>query len=222
MSTVVERALPILLALVTGSVLAAAAPADAPEYVIQPGDQLGIKFYYNPALNEEVIVRPDGRISLQLIEEIVAAGLTPSALAQRLRDMYSREMEKPEIAVIVRTFSAQKVYVDGEVGRPGELPLDGPLTLRQALAEAGGITDRGRLRDIVVIRRNPDGSASPVRVDVRGPGRTPHVQDVQLVASDVVYVSRKAITNVNIFIDQWMRRNLPISVTLGYRYVLAD
>ena len=78
------------------------------EYRIQVGDQLDIKFFYNPELNEQVTVRPDGRISLQLVHEIMVAGLTPSELTDLLTKKYAPELKKPEITVIVRSFGAHK------------------------------------------------------------------------------------------------------------------
>jgi protein involved in polysaccharide export with SLBB domain len=71
------------------------------EYKIQVGDQLDIKFFYNHELNEQVIVRPDGRISLQLVHEVMAAGLTPSELTTFLTEKYAAELEKPEITVYI-------------------------------------------------------------------------------------------------------------------------
>ncbi len=96
-------------------------PSQSPakEYRIQVGDLLDIKFFYNPELNEQVTVRPDGRISLMLATEVMAAGVTPGELTEQLRKKYATVIKTPEIAVIVRSFNAQRVYVDGEVGRPG-------------------------------------------------------------------------------------------------------
>ena len=88
-------------------------------YTIAPGDQLDIKFFYNPELNETITVRPDGMISLQLIDEIQAAGLQPAELDQKLTDLYSSELRKPVLTVIVRSFTRQRVYVGGEVTTPG-------------------------------------------------------------------------------------------------------
>ena len=82
-----------------------AATQQPEEYLIQSGDQLDIKFFYNPELNETVQVRPDGKISLQLIDEVQAAGLTPSRLDELITKKYTPELRKPEIAVILRTFS---------------------------------------------------------------------------------------------------------------------
>jgi len=113
------------------------------EYRIQAGDQLDIKFFYNKDLNEQVTVRPDGRISLQLVKTVVAAGLTPEQLTVNLKKAYSVHLKDPEIAVIVRSFSSQRIYVDGEVGKPGMLPLTGPTTVRQAISQAGGFLYTG-------------------------------------------------------------------------------
>ncbi|MCX5844387.1 MAG: polysaccharide biosynthesis/export family protein [Deltaproteobacteria bacterium] len=97
--------------------------ASEQEYRLQPGDTLDIKFFYNPELNEQVTVRPDGRISLQLIREIRVAGLTPDELTNLLIKKYSAELIKPEITVIMRTFAGNKVYIDGEVNRVGMVNL---------------------------------------------------------------------------------------------------
>ena len=76
------------------------------EYRIQVGDQLDIKFFYNAELNEQVTVRPDGRISLQLVREITTAGLTPAELTDLLTNKYAKELKKPEVTVIVRSFGS--------------------------------------------------------------------------------------------------------------------
>ena len=193
------------------------APIDEREYKIQAGDQLGIKFFYNQELNEEVTVRPDGRISLQLIPEVVAAGRTPADLAKQLRTLYSREMEDPEIAVIVRSFSAQRIYVDGEVVKPGEMPLVGRLTVLQALAQAGGATPVARLREVLLIRREADGTPRviPLNLNRAREAKLPD-QDLSLKPYDIVYVPRSAIGNVNRWVDVYIRRNIPYSFSFRY------
>ncbi len=185
-----------------------------PEYRIQAGDQLSIKFFYNKELNEDVTVRPDGRISLQLIPEVMAAGQTPSGLAEALRELYSAELERPEIAVIVRSFSAHRVYVDGEVNRPGEIPLIGRLTVLQAIARAGGTTDDARLRSVLLIRRDPEGLPRVFNLNVRK-ARKRAMGDPVLMPFDIVYVPRTVIANVNSWVDHYIRRNIPVS--FGFR-----
>ena len=89
-----------------GSQVQPQAPAAA--YTIQPGDVLDIKFFYNPELSEHVVVRPDGRITLQLAKEVLAAGLTPEQLTRSLTDRYSQDLAHPEIAVFVRELAPER------------------------------------------------------------------------------------------------------------------
>ena len=105
--------------------------AQAPkEYIIEVGDTLDIKFMYNAELNELAVpVRPDGRISLQLAHDVPAAGLTPTQLRNVLNEKYAAELKKPEIAVIVRSFGGQKIFIDGEVNYSGPIDFRGSSDL---------------------------------------------------------------------------------------------
>ena len=180
------------------------------EYRIQPGDLLDIKFFYSPELNEQMPVRPDGRISLQLAHEIMAAGLTPAELSKTLKDKYSEELKKPEVTVIVRTFGSQRIYVDGEVGKPGLLPLTGPTTILQGIAQAGGFLVSGNVAEVVVIRRGPESKPFAMRLDMEkvrsGADMT---QDIYLRPSDIIYVPKTSISNVDLWIDQYLNRVIP-------------
>jgi protein involved in polysaccharide export with SLBB domain len=192
------------------------APAPASEYRIQPGDELDVKLYYNPELNEHLTVRPDGRISLQLVPETVAAGLTARELTERLKAEYARELATPELTVMVRTFSTQRIYVGGEVERPAEIRLTPSLTVLQAVQMAQGFKDTARLSEVILIRRNVDGTPLVIPVNLkRVIDGTDVRQDLTLVPFDVVYVPRSAIANVNRWVDQYLRKNIPIS--FGFR-----
>ncbi len=79
-----------------------------PDYRIQPGDEMDIKFFFNPEIDQTVIVRPDGQISLPLVDDVRAAELTPSELDSLLTQVYARELRKPMITVIVKTFTGQR------------------------------------------------------------------------------------------------------------------
>lgn len=199
----------------------AALPAsqDQPaEYRIQPGDQMDVKFFYNPELNESVTVRPDGRVSLQLAQEIVAAGLTPAELTQVLKESYARELDQPEITVILRSFTGQRIYVDGEVNKPALVPLTAAMTVLQSIAVAGGLKDSARTNAIVVIRRGPESTPTVFTVDLsRVLDGTDTSQDVALMPFDVVYVPKSAIANVNVWVDQYLRKNVPVSFGLSYQ-----
>ena len=161
------------------AVSASMASEKPPVYSIQPGDQLDIKFFYNPELNENVTVRPDGVISLQLVDEIHASGLTPAQLDDLLTQKYSHELKKPMITVIVRSFAMQRVYVGGEVNRQGFVNLTAGMTPLQAVLEAGGFKETAdpeasRSGERPTIPRQPSGICSLGRREVfphRGPYR---------------------------------------------------
>ena len=194
-------------------------PALDAEYRIQVGDQLDIKLFYNSDLNEQAIVRPDGRISLQLVHEVMAAGLTPAELTRLLTEKYATELKKPELTVIVRSFGAQKVYVDGEVAKPGMFPLLGYVTILQAISQAGGLKESARTNEVVVIRHGANNKplALVVNLDKIHDGSDMH-QNIPLKSFDIVYVPRSDIANVNVWVDQYLRKNIPIQTGFFYNF----
>lgn len=190
------------------------------EYRLQPGDELDIRFYYNPELNSSVLIRPDGRISLPLANEVQAAGLSPSALAQRLRTAYEQELRRPELTVIVRSFNSQKVFVGGEVASPGVVQALGPLTVLQSVTQAGGFKETARLNEVLIIRRDPsvpDPIVIPVDIAAVVDGSRTN-QDIALMPFDIVYVPKSDIANVNKFVDQYIRQNIPFGFGLTYGF----
>lgn len=200
---------------------ALSARAAGGEYRLQPGDELDIRFYYNPELNSSVLIRPDGRISLPLANEVQAAGLTPAELGQRLRGAYERELRRPELTVIVRSFNSQKVFVGGEVASPGVIQALGPLTVLQSVTQAGGFKETARANEVLIIRRDPSTSADPIVIPVDissvvdGTGTN---QDITLMPYDVVYVPKSPVANVNKFVDQYIRQNIPFGFGLTYGF----
>jgi protein involved in polysaccharide export with SLBB domain len=184
-------------------------------YKIQVGDSLDIKFFYNPELNEkELPVRPDGRISLQLIDEVVASGLTPDELKNLLKRKYeTTELRNVEIAVVVRSFSHQKVFVDGEVGSPSLVPIMGQLTVMQAIAQARGVRETARMFEVIIIRRGRDHKPMITTVNLEKVlDGTDLNQDILLMPYDIVYVPRSPIANVDLWVDQYIRKLLPFSL----------
>ncbi len=188
------------------------------EYRIQPGDTLEVRFYNNPELNETVTVRPDGKISLQLAPEARAAGLTPEELSRQLTGQYSQELRNPKIAVLVRTPASNRVYVGGEVFKPGVVSLLAPLTVFQSITEAGGLTNEARTKEIVIIRK---GEKKPIIFTVNlanvidGSNLS---EDVTLMPFDIVFVPKSPIANVDLWVDQYLRRLIPIPFGFGYTF----
>jgi polysaccharide export outer membrane protein len=187
------------------------------EYRIHVGDLLSIKFFYNPELNEDVTVRPDGRISLQLVQEIMVVDMTPAKLTDVLTKKYATELKKPVVTVIVRSFGAQKVYVDGEINRAGILDLIGPMTVLQSISLAGGLKASARINEVIVIRRGTDKKPLVTTLNVgKVIDGTDMSQDIFLMPLDIVYVPKSPIANINQWVDQYIRKNIPVPFSFGY------
>ena len=130
----------------------AAAAVAPPDYIIGPDDVLNIVFWRDKDISAEVAVRPDGRISLPLLNDVQAGGLTPLQLRDRITEEAGRFVDDPNVTVVVRQINSRKVFVTGEVARPGPYPLTGPTTVLQMLATAGGIREYADSKHIVVMR----------------------------------------------------------------------
>jgi len=186
-------------------------------YLIQPGDELDIRFFHTPLLNTVLPVRPDGIISMPYAQAVKAAGRTPEDVSRDLAASYGKVLNDPEVAVIVRSFSDYKVHVGGRVVRPGVFPLSGPLTVTQAIFQAGGFQQEAWLSQTLIIRKKPDGQPMVICVDLWDAleGRDLR-QDLQLRPWDVVYVPDSAIALVNKFVDLYIRKNIPAN--FGFRF----
>jgi len=183
------------------------------EYRILPGDQLDIKFFYNSELNESVVVRSDGRISLQLAGEIVSAGRTPAELTAFLQEKYTPVLVRSDVTVIVKASKGQKVFVDGEVQKPGIQEITGPITIRRCVAEAGGLKETARTHEILVIRQRKDMDPLVVAVNLETfNSGSDFSQDIHLLPYDIVYVPRSPIANADLWVKQYITGLLPFSL----------
>lgn len=125
-------------------------------YQIGLGDVLEVSVWKNPELSVTVPVRPDGRISVPLLGDVQAAGLTPLALKAALTDGYKEYITAPGVSVVVKEIHSRKIYVTGEVAHPGTYDLEPRGKLMQALALAGGLTPYAKGR-VVLLRDGHDG-----------------------------------------------------------------
>ncbi len=187
-----------------------------PQYVIHQGDELEIKFFYNKELDTEVVVRPDGRISLQLVHDVMAAGLYTSELVKVLEEKYEPFLNEPELSVTVKTFKGQKVYVDGQVQNPGMVNIDGYLDVMQAIAMAGGLKETALEDEILIIRHSGLERPFVIKVDlekvIEGIDTS---QNIPLQAYDIIYVPKSAIAHVNTWVDLYIRKNIPFNFDFG-------
>jgi polysaccharide export outer membrane protein len=133
---------------------AAALPAD---YRLAIGDKLRVEVYKDAQLSQSLQVRPDGKITLPLIGDMNAAGLTSIELRDRIAAALKEYVTNPVVTVIVVETVPPVVYVMGEVTNAGAVPLNGPMSVLQALAMAGGFREFANTKDIRVLRRSPRG-----------------------------------------------------------------
>ncbi len=131
-------------------------PAPAAEkmaaYRVGPGDQLHINVWNEAAVSSPVVVRPDCRISLPLVKEMEVCGMTPLEIQSSLSTQFAKFITAPDVTVVVSQIVSRKIYLHGEVRRPGPMPLLGPMTIAQALSEAGGITEYASGKNILILR----------------------------------------------------------------------
>jgi polysaccharide export outer membrane protein len=123
-----------------------------PGYVIGPDDVLEVSFWKDADLSREVVVRPDGKIALPLLNDVQAAGLTPEQLRDAVLQEAKRFVEDPNPSVVVKAINSRKVFITGQVAKPGAYPLNGEMSVMQLIALAGGLTEFAKAKDIVVMR----------------------------------------------------------------------
>lgn len=191
------------------------------EYILQANDVLDIKFPYEPQLNERVTIRPDGKISLQIVDEIDAEGLTCAQLDEVLTEKYSTVLNKPELSVIAREFSGQKVYVGGEVLDPGIINLNGKMTALEAIFAAGGFRETAEPKSVIVISRSPQNTRLVRKVDLEGVlvGAAAG-KELFLEPFDVIHVPKSAVAEANKFVDQHIRKMIPVNLSAGFSYTI--
>jgi polysaccharide export outer membrane protein len=184
-------------------------------YRIEIGDEFDVKIYNNPDLQETLVVRPDGRISLLLAEEVQAAGLTPTELDRVITEIYSTRITNPEVTIIMRRFIGNRVYVGGEVARPQEVEIEGRLTLLQAIYKAGGFMDTAKIKSVVLLRDEGTGMPRVRLVNVQAILDVGD-EDVLLQPYDAIFVSKTFIAKADKFVDQYINKIVPKNLSAGF------
>jgi protein involved in polysaccharide export with SLBB domain len=206
----------------TAGASGAASPAPAApatEYRIGRGDELDLRFFYTPELNTRATVRSDGRISVPLIGELVVEGNTVAELGALVQRLLEPQVRRAQVAINVLGSSTMRVFVGGEVGKPGMQPLSGPMTALQAVMVAEGMKDTAQPSMAMVLRRLAQGGHRVLPLDLHGAmsGKDP-AADVTLEPFDIVIVPRSGIADVGRWVDLYIRRTLPIS--FGFNYTI--
>ncbi len=179
-----------------------------PSVVLGPGDEVEIMFFYTPDLNVLQSVRRDGKIAMPLIGEVVADGLTPAQLSEKLFALYESELVEPKISVFLRNQWSRRVYVGGQVRRPGAVGMPARMSIMEAIMTAGGPReDFAEMRDVLIVRiREGRRLVGAVDLAVAFGVRNPEAGEVQepfyLQAGDMVYVGETSIVKLNRWVDQ--------------------
>jgi len=127
------------------------------DYLIGAGDVLEILVWREPDLSRTVTVRPDGKISLPLVDDVQASQGTLLQLKERLTETLSGFVEQPSVYVMLQENRSKKIYMVGKINSPGEYPLEKNMTVLQAIARAGGFGEWASKDDIIIVRKTPTG-----------------------------------------------------------------
>jgi polysaccharide export outer membrane protein len=159
-----------------------------PNYVIGAQDVVDISVWKEPEVSRTVPVRPDGMISLPLLGDVLAAGRSPMQLSREITEKLKRFIADPQVTVIITQINSQRIYIMGEVGRPGAYALLPGMTVLQALSNAGGFSVFAKLKDIYVLRTEGDKQVKhPFNYKDVIKGNRPE-QNLELKAGDTVVV----------------------------------
>jgi polysaccharide biosynthesis/export protein len=171
----------------TAKTTASAAPVDV-DYKIGPQDVVRIDVWKEPEISRIIPVRPDGKISLPLLNDVQAAGLTAMQLAGSIRDGLTKYLTNPQVTVTVTEINSRRVYITGEVTRSGAIPLLPGMTVLQALSTAGGFTQFARTNKIYILRTE-NGQQVKYPFDYKDAVKGKHPeQNIQLKPGDLIVV----------------------------------
>jgi polysaccharide export outer membrane protein len=186
--------------------------ADEPQYRLYPGDDIDVAVPSAPELNKTVTIQPDGRVELPLVAPQMAAGRTASELEAQLSQVYAAQLLRPDVTVTVKA-APLKVFVGGQVGKPGVYDMPGDIDALRAIVDAGGFVSGAKRSDVVVIRRARDGRPMMRTVNLDDPRRAQDL--VPLRRFDIVYVPRTGLAGMADVMTQ-LRNALPISFSYAF------
>ncbi|WP_240007067.1 polysaccharide biosynthesis/export family protein [Pseudaquidulcibacter saccharophilus] len=187
-------------------------------YRFYPGDEIEISVPSAPELTKSVIVAPDGRITPTLLPSIMVADRTPEEVKQAIMNLYASQLRNPQVFITPKTFVSQKLFVGGEVAKPGIYDINGEIDPVQAIILAGGFLNSAKREDVVVMRRGAGGQPFMRTYDLK----TIFAKDggfsdlPRLRRFDIVWVPRSKISEVGLFTQQFIREALPITVGFNY------
>jgi polysaccharide export outer membrane protein len=182
-----------------------------PEYRLYPGDQVDVTVLSAPELNRAVTVQPDGRISVPLLPPLMVADRPIPQVEAALSAAYASQLIRPQVSISLRQATPLRIFVGGEVDKPGIYDMPGDIDALQAVIMAGGFRTSGKTSEVVIIRRGPGGRPMARTANLSAAIRSPARADaVPLRRFDVVFVPRKSISELALFVQQYLRDPLPV------------
>jgi len=179
-------------------------------YRIEPGDTLQIRYPFHQEMNQDELVRPDGKVTATMLGEIMVAGMSTSDLEALLRERTSHRLRNPEVTVMVSRLSDKSVFVGGEVGKPGVVPYRLGLSPLQAVIASGGFRDTARVDSVILIRTGGEADTFVSRklnlAEVVTQGMK---EPIYLAPQDVLFVPRTAIADANLWVRQHITDLIP-------------
>jgi len=194
-----------------------APPPQQGEYVLQPGDSIDVTFYYHPENNQQnLLIRPDGKLLLALIGEVQAAGLTSTQLAAEIAQRSSANLRDPKVSVNVRTLNQNHIFVGGEVAKPGFVNYVPGITAVQAIVQVGGWKDSADLKEVVLLQKINEQSNEyrPTKINLlRVVDEGDTKSDIVLGPSDVLVLPKSGIAKANLWMQQYVINMIPIRIS---------
>jgi protein involved in polysaccharide export with SLBB domain len=174
-----------------------------PRYRLAPEDVLDVNFPFSPEFNQTVTIQPDGYITLRDLGDFYAQGKTSTELAEGLREAYGKTLHDPVVTVDLKNFQRPYFIAGGEVGHPGKFDLREDTTVAQAVAIAGGFTDRSKHSQVLLFRRVSDNNVEVKKLNLKKMLYSANLQeDVYLRPGDMLYVPTNKITKIARFLPK--------------------
>ena len=181
---------------------------DAARYRLAPGDIISVEFTFHPEDNVRAPIRNDGRFTLPITGEFMAAGYTPEDLRHLITDKASVKLKKPVVNVVIVELAEHRVFVTGQVARPGFALYKPGMTAMQAIVERGGFVDDAKTDEIVHIHR-VNGQVMNSKLDLQTVYESHGNDTTELSPNDILVVPRTWVGDADVFVDQWVRGLLP-------------
>ncbi len=190
------------------------------DYRIQPGDGLVIEFAHHPTRRAELVVRPDGVISIPFAEEVHVAGCTVPEADAMLTASVEKHLRDPALTILVAAVAKSQVFVGGEVLRAGAVPLIPGMTAFQALTSVGGIAPSGQADSIILVRAAGPGKRIVRRLSLAGGDMLQN--DVILGPFDILFVPRTSVADIGLFVNSNINAIVPRAINFTAFYDLQN